>query len=164
MVCSYASTDGFMSWILNNWVERRAAKERNLGNQAELWNKVQASLAEACDSLKKYYSHVACIRQTNQNGKILLTITRSPLHLNHAERLSSAVVQIEFDDTKHQILVIVDHKKSRSFLIEADSDHTFITFHQRELLLDEFSQLALEEAFFTTSQAKRCDRTLRLVK
>ena len=66
-----------MSWIQNNWVERRAAKERYLRNAADVWRKAQAAIAEACDSLREHYAEVASVRRIKEkDDTVFITIVR----------------------------------------------------------------------------------------
>jgi hypothetical protein len=155
-----------MSWILSNWVERRAARERNLKNAFDLWKKVQAAVGDACESLKEHYPDVATIQRTKQNGDLLtITITRPPKSEMQADETPRAtVVTTAFQSDERSITVTVDHGMAREFLIEADSDHAFISLQGRELLLDEFSRIVLEEAFFTRPESPSAYKRLRLVR
>ena len=145
-----------MSLLLSNWVERRAARERNLKNANALWKKAQEAIAEACHSLNHYYSDVATLRRIKQDSNlVLLTITRVPsLVIDACDAAGTEVVSIEFEAERPGIVVTAAHRRVREFLIEADSDHAFITLQGRELPLDEFSRLALEDAFFTPPQLR----------
>ena len=145
-----------MSLLLSNWVERRAAKERNLRNAVDLWKKAQEAIAEACHSLNHYYSDVATLRRIRQdNNLVLFTITRGPSSFIHAcDTPGTEVVALEFESEKPGITLTVAHRRVREFLIEADCDHAFITLQGRELSLDEFSRLALEDTFFTPPQLR----------
>jgi hypothetical protein len=145
-----------MSLLLSNWVERRAAKERNLRNAIDLWKKAQEAIAEACHSLNHHYPDVATLRRIKQdNNLVLLTITPVPSSVFHTcDAPRTEVVAVEFEAEKPGITVTVAHRRIREFLIEADSDHAFITLQGRELPLDEFSRLTLEETFFTPPQLR----------
>lgn len=144
-----------MSWIVSNWVERRAARERHLRNASELWRSAQASIAGACDSLHEYYADVATVRQTKQNDNaILIAITQTP-PLAKGQVLKTNLVSIEFEPEKAAISVAVDGMRTQEFPIDADPDHAFITRRGHEVLLDEFSRLALEEAFFSPPAPKQ---------
>lgn len=145
-----------MSLLLSNWVERRAAKERNLRNATDLWKKAQNAIAEACHSLNYHYSDVAILRRIKQDDNlVLLTITRIPSSVIHAcDASGTEVVAVEFEAEKPGITVTVAHRRVRDFLIEADCDHAFITIQGRELPLDEFTRLALEDTFFTPPQLR----------
>ena len=145
-----------MSLLLSNWVERRAAKERNLRNALDLLKKAQAAIAEACHSLSHHYSEVASLQRIKQdNNLVLLTITRVPSSVFYAcDTPGTEVIAIEFEAEKPSITVTVAHRRIREFLIEADCDHAFITLQGRELPLDEFSRLALEDTFFTPPQLR----------
>ena len=89
--------------------------------------------------------------------RLLRTVAR------HAQTLAIALLDglalasnpgFEFEAEGPGITVTVAHRRVREFLIEADCDHAFITLQGRELLLDEFSRLALEDTFFTPPQLR----------
>lgn len=73
-------------------------------------------------------------------------------------------LSIEFQAQAPRILVIVDGETIREFVVEADSDHAFISFQGNEVILDEFSRLALEEFFFGPSIPARGSLRLKRVK
>ena len=145
-----------MSLLLSNWVERRAAKERHLRNAIDLWKKAQEVIAEACQSLNHHYADVATLRRIKQDSNlVLLTITRVPSSVFHpCDTPGTEVIAIEFEAEKPGITVTVAHRRVREFFIEADCDHAFITLQSRELPLDEFSRLTLEDTFFTPPQLR----------
>lgn len=145
-----------MSLLLSNWVERRAAKERNLRNAIDLWKKAQEAIAEACHSLNHHYAGVATLRRIKQdNNLVLLTITRVASLITHASEISGTeLVAVEFEAEIPGITVTAAHRRVREFQIEADCDHAFITLQGRELPLDEFSRLTLEDIFFTPPQLR----------
>jgi hypothetical protein len=58
------------------------------------------------------------------------------------------VVAFQSSAGKPSIVVTVDQNKVQEFPIAADSDHAFVVMQDNELFWDEFSRLALEEAFF----------------
>ena len=155
-----------MSWILSNWVERRAARERNLKNAFDLWKKAQAAVGEACESLKEHYADAATIQRIKQNHDLLtITITRPPSsEMQVEETPRTTLVAIAFQADERSITVTVDQGMAQEFLIDADSDHAFISLQGRELVLDEFSRIVLEEAFFTRSESLSAYRRLRLVR
>jgi hypothetical protein len=153
-----------MGWILSNWVERRAAREQNLRNAADVWRKAQATIVEACDSLREYYADIATVTRTQQNGSVVrILIARTPAPALRAEKTTRAsLVSVEFHPDKPSIVVNHDHGKALEFPIEADSDHAFLTLQGDEILLDEFSRFALEEVFF--GQEEMPARKMRLVR
>lgn len=138
-----------MSWMLNNWVERRAAKERYLRNAADVWRRAQATIAEACDSLREHYAEVASVRRIKENDDtVFITIARSRRSALEAYETVN-VISIQFKPDGPGIAVKRGRSATLEFPIEADAEHAFITWEGRELLLDEFSRLVLEEAFFS---------------
>jgi hypothetical protein len=155
-----------MGWILSNWVERRAAREQNLKNAVDVWKKAQGAVAEACESLKQHYGDLASIRRTKQNGhSVIITITRRlPPEMQRGETLTPRVVAMKFESDTRKITVTVDHETEREYPIEADPDHAFLSLKGRELLLDEFSRLALEDVFFSQPEPALSPRRLRIVR
>ena len=155
-----------MNWILSNWVERRAARERNLKNAVDVWRKAQDAIAEACESLNEHYADVAIVGRTEQNRNLLtITITRPATSEMQADETSrSRVIAIEFQADKCKIAVTVGQGTTQEFPIEADSDHTFISWQGQELQLDEFSRFALERAFFGEPESALPSRGLRIVR
>ena len=134
--------------MVSNWVERRAAKERHLRNAIDLWNKVQATIAEVCHSLQTHFADVATVRRGGQGNALTIAIARASPSLETGEIFTTTLVSIEFKRDEPAITVSVDDMLTQEFPIDADSDHAFITLRGHELLLDEFSRLALEEVFF----------------
>jgi hypothetical protein len=118
---------------------------------------------EACDSLREYYADIATVTRTQQNGNVVrILIARNPTTTPKGEKTSrTTLVSIEFQTGKPSIVVTLDRGKVLEFPIEADSDHAFLTLREDEILLDEFSRLALEDAFF--GQEETSARKLRLV-
>ena len=141
----------FMSWMVSNWIERRAARERHLRDASGVWRSAQASIEEACDTLHQYYADVAIVRRTKQNDNILLVaITQvGKSSTTRADALRTNLVSFEFRPEPPVISVAVNGIATQEFPIDADPDHAFITLSGHEVLLDDFSRFALEEAFFT---------------
>src|SRR5262249_39708183 len=136
-----------MGWVVSNWVQRRAATEQNLRNAADIWKKVQATIAEACDSFRQHYPALGKISQTQpQTDVLLITIERGSVRT--ADCTIKSVVSIEFLAGRPSIVVTLDQGKIQEFPISADSDHAFLVIRGNELVWDEFSRLALEEVFF----------------
>lgn len=153
-----------MNWILSNWVERRAAKDKHLKNAANVWTAAQSAVAEACASLAKYYPHVAEVTWSRQNTTaVIITITQQRHTPSLENPPSTEVLLLTFDVAKLHIRV-TRNDQTKEFPICADSDHAFIASAGVELLLDEFSRLILEEAFFGESIPKKSSRKIRLVR
>jgi hypothetical protein len=147
-------------------VERRAAKEQNLRNAAEVWKKARGALAATCDSLSKHYSPIARVKHSQSNRNLItITITRSHLSARRNQQAyRTSVVSIEFQPEQPTIIVTIDGVKTQEFPIAADSDHAFIALHGSELIPDEFSRLALEEVFFSQTEPAESSQKLRLVR
>jgi hypothetical protein len=150
-----------MSCMLNSWVERRAAKERYLRNAADVWRRAQAAIAEACDRLREHYSEVASVRRIKKNDDtVVITIARSRRSAL-VEYETVDVISIQFKPDAAGIAVKRGRSATLEFPIGADADDAFITWDGRELLLDEFSRLALEQAFRSPEGARyRTERKL----
>ena len=153
-----------MNWPMKNWVERRAAREQNLRNAGGVWKRAQAAVMEACDSLGEHYATIAKIERTKQDGRVVIRIIPASLSGQRPQtELTTKVVSIEFDPGRPAIVVTIDDMLFQEFPIQADSDHAFITLNSSELLLDEFSRLALEKTFFTTAEVATYCHRLRLI-
>ena len=152
-----------MTWMLSNWVERRASKEQHLANAIEVWRKAQAAVANASESLRRYYSSVATIRFVEQSSdEFVVAITRSTAAgAAEAEAdVGTCVVSMKFLAKSPQILLTSNRGRKETFCIEADCDHAYLTLQGKELLYDEFSRVVLEDSFFnlsnvTSATAKR---------
>jgi hypothetical protein len=152
-----------MNWIVSNWVDRRAARERHLKNAAEVWRKAQGALADACASLNQHYADIGRIERTSQGAHlVIVTIRPATSDPNRDEMTMTKVLRIRFDPDKPKIAVIEDRKR-QDFPIDADCDHAFVTLEGRELLLDEFSRHALETTFFSFSKPRQVHTTLTIV-
>lgn len=136
-----------------------------------LWKDVLDAIAETCGSLRKHYSEVATIRSANQDGDhVHLTITRRPASGPlTSENIATTELSIEFQAQKPAVAVQRDGGKVQEFPIEADIDDAFVTLQGRELLLDEFSRLVLEDPFFSsrnpcTYQQQDPDKALEMAR
>jgi hypothetical protein len=148
-----------MSWILSNWVERRASKERNLRNAVEVWEKAQRSIADACNSLREHYANVGTLRSLKQDTCALtITITKDGDSLKTPENSKITVVSVTFQPNERTVSVATDSREIQEFVIEADCDHAFLTLDGSEILFDEFSRFVLEEAFFTPTMSNSYPR------
>lgn len=155
-----------MNWIVSNWVERRAATEQNLRNAADVWKRAQGVLAETCDSLARYYAGIASITRSQQNSDLItITITRGKGYTPPNEHAyGTDVVSIKFYSEHPNIIVTINGLETQEFSIAADSDHAFIELQGNELVLDEFSRLVLEKAFFCKEEPVPSSPRLRLVR
>lgn len=149
-----------MTWMLSNWVERRASQEEHLKNAIDVWMKAQGAILQASESLRKHYEDVASIRFVERSvTRMALEITSSRGRLGQkAGEVKTTVLVLEFVPEVPQIIVSSDRGKLQRFPIEADCDHAFINLCGREILFDEFSRCVLEEAFFVPATAGPFDR------
>lgn len=150
-----------MTWMLNNWVERRASQEDHLKNAIEVWMKAQGAILQATESLRKHYGEVASIRFVEKSmQRMVLEIipSRGRTPGRKTGEVKTTVLLLEFVPEVPQIVVSSDRAKLQRFPIEADCDHAFINLRGREILFDEFSRCVLEEAFFDPATAGPVDR------
>ena len=150
-----------MTWMLSNWVERRASQEDHLKNAIEVWMKAQGAILQATESLRKYYGDIASIRFIDKSiNRMVLEITPSGGRApdRKSAEAKATVLLLEFVPEVPQIMVSSDRGKLQRFPIEADCDHAFINLRGREILFDEFSRCVLEEAFFNPAPAGPVDR------
>jgi len=143
-----------MTWMLTNWVERRASREQHLANAAEVWRKAQAAVSHASDSLRRYYSAVATIRVIKQSAdELVIAISRSSSGgtTERAAGASDCLICLNFSSKNPQINVTSNRGRHERFPIEADCDHAYLSSQGRELLYDEFSRVVLEDSFFSLS-------------
>ena len=143
-----------MTWMLTNWVERRASREQHLANAAEVWRKAQAAVAHASDSLRRHYSALATIRVIKQStDELVLAISRStsPGPGERDSEASTCLISLKFIPKSPQIVLTNNRGRQEKFSIEADCDHAYVSFQGRELLYDEFSRVVLEDSFFSQS-------------
>ena len=150
-----------MTWMLSNWVERRASQEDHLKNAIEVWLKAQGAILQATESLRKHYGDVASIRFIDKSmNRMALEITssRESAPARKTGEMKTTVLLLEFVPEAPQIVVSSDRGRLQRFPIEADCDHAFINLCGREILFDEFSKCVLEEAFFNPARAGSVDR------
>ena len=143
-----------MTWMLTNWVERRASREQHLANAAEVWRKAQTAVAHASDSLRRHYSAVATIRIVKQStDELVLAVSRSasPGSTERGPEVGSCLISLKFFPKGPQIMLTSNRGRQERFPIEADCDHAYLSLQGRELLYDEFSRLVLEDSFFSLS-------------
>lgn len=132
--------------MLSNWVERRAARERNLKNASEVWGKACESITEACNSLRRLYPDLGHIRATMHGRNMLRIVVRSD------ETLDEMLVSVEFRTGDLKIVATAGSERILEFVVDADCDHGFVAFKEREILFDELSQLIMEDVVFMRQQ------------
>ena len=143
-----------MTWMLTNWVERRASREQHLANAAEVWRKAQVAVAHASDSLRRHYSAVAAIRIIKQStDELVLAISPSASYgsTERSSEVGACLISLKFFPKNPQIVVTSNRGRQERFPIEADCDHAYLSLQGRELLYDEFSRVVLEDSFFRLS-------------
>jgi hypothetical protein len=129
--------------MADNWVERRAAREKHLGGASEVWQQALTAIDDSCNSFKSHYSDIGSPELTQQNGHRIIVALK--FTTGGKRRFAS----IFFDESKPQISVAVDDGAAKNFKIEADDSHCFIKSPTgQEISADEFSRLALEDVLF----------------
>jgi len=143
-----------------NWVEKRWTIEQNLIKGApEVWQAVVTAIDNACQTLKQHYSDVSDITCKPQNGhRVLVSVNRKqiPAHLSvYDERID---IQIIYERAESRIAVIVGYNKTpKHFPSRSDETHAFLIHDinaRAEISPDDFSQLVLQDAFFTVRETK----------
>jgi hypothetical protein len=133
-----------------NWVDRKFARERNLGKATAVWN---SSIAAIHDAVKSFTDNgeYGTAQIFPQNGDRILVEVEQPQHENAHIYIADPKrrVQIAFDPATPAITAAVDGSPVKTFPLEADETHCFLKFGGVEISPDEFSKHALNEAFFT---------------
>jgi hypothetical protein len=132
----------------NNWVESRWLRESNLTDDAPaVWQSVATAIGNTCDAFNAHYSHLATVDHNAQNGCIVVTVHRKIIPARQMIEISVRIVL-----EQNRISVIEGyHDAPRHFQIASDETHAFLKYGEKEITADEFSELALENVFFNTS-------------
>ena len=139
-----------------NWIERRAHRDKKLGRAVELWRDVFDALLACAKSFNKEYPHLGRIQtQSPEASKVKLFVYRQnqdpgheiPSHMNR-------VVSFEFEEANPAIRVTIGHGAPRLFEIKADEGGCAIQHGGKKMSIDEFSRLALEETLFESAKHK----------
>jgi hypothetical protein len=133
-----------------NWIERRALRDKKLSRAVELWRDVVDALVACATSFNKEYSHLGRLQtQGPEPNTVRVFFYRQPQALGH--ELSpqvNRVILFEFEEAKPAIRVTVGHDAPRLFEINVDEGRTSIQDSGKEISVDEFSRLALEGTLF----------------
>ena len=127
-----------------NWVERKAASEKQLGERAsDVWDAALTAVDNCLRSFKEHYPELATASKENGNGhRLIVTIKFSD------STLPARKVVIAFNEDKPEISVVVDGGTPLLYAIKSDADHTFLFWQEKEISADDFSQSALRAALF----------------
>lgn len=130
-----------------NWIERRFAREENLRAAATVWEEAKLAITAACTSFRQHYTFAKVVVYPSPTELAVEIVALSmPGTTRH--------VAIRFDASTPAITVRVNAGTERVFPIEADEDHAYIEYDDQEISLDDFSRLALEDAFFNPVKVK----------
>ena len=134
-----------------NWVERKAASEKQLEEHAgDVWNAALTAVDNCLRSFKEHYPELAIVSKENGNGyRLILTVKFSD------PTLPARKVVIAFNEDKPEISVVVDGGTPLLYAIKSDADHSFIFWREKEISADDFSQSALRAALFLPPTAKK---------
>lgn len=130
---------------MSNWVQKRAFRDRYLRDSITLWQEVRSAVDECCNSFREHYIGVARVTNQEQNGHRVLVTIRPTYEPNNPRQVS-----IKFDSEEKQITATVDGGRADVFPIDADENHAFLTHQNKEINADEFTQIVLEDALFSS--------------
>jgi hypothetical protein len=137
-----------------NWIERRALRDKQLSRAVELWRDVIDAVLACAKSFNKEYTHLGRIHtQAPDPSKIKVFFYRQaqvPGHESAAQM--NRVVSFEFEEAKPTIRVTVGHDTPRVFEIKADEGRCCLLHGGQEISVDEFSRLALEDMLFDSAK------------
>jgi hypothetical protein len=129
--------------LQDNWVERRAKRERMLAKEApEAWSQVRSAIQDACNSYDQYYdSDDARLQCKLENG------TR--IRVTKIEAKRRAEVLVSYDNRSRNIDLTTEAGQMR-FIITADDNGVSVidSRHRNSLTPDEVSQRVLAPLLF----------------
>lgn len=126
-----------------NWVDRKAQCAQNLNKSPEVWQEATTAIVDCCDSFRENYAALADVVDHPENGhRIVITIRFIAINVTR-------YVAVEFSALSRKINVTIDDKKAEEFDISSDETHAYISYQQKEISPDRFTQLALESALFS---------------
>ena len=135
----------------NNWVERRALREKNLRSSApDFWQEVIVAIQGCCDSFNEHYSRVAVSSYKTVNGHRLLV---DIVFLNIGGDAVRRTVAFDFNRDKQHIEYSVDGRGTTTFPMDADDRGVFVVANGAPRDADDFSQIVLEKPLFDKPQA-----------
>lgn len=132
-----------------NWIDRRALIEQNLRTAKVVWQSAKSAIDECCESYRTNFIGLAQLMNAEQNGHRILLSLRFFQQPNNPRQVS-----ILFSEPEKEIRVTIDGGKAAVFPIHADDKHAFISYQDKELTPDQFTQVALEEALFDPPKEK----------
>jgi hypothetical protein len=135
----------------DNWVERRAAVEKYLAEgKREIWNKVRASIQDACESYKRNYgTREPYVTATLENGsRIRVDLPRMIVTGTYGlgqKVIKSIVVSYSSDVPS---IDWADDQGNHQLKISSDENGAFVVDGVKRLSADEVSQKILEPVLF----------------
>ena len=133
-----------------NWVDKKAHRESILRDRADgVWQDARSAIQDCCESARKHYGKA--IEDITENGhRIRLTISFPDP--NRGPHDVKRVVLVRFVSSAPCIEVTIDDSASKKFTIDADGEHAYILGDSKEITVDEFSRIALQEALFKSPE------------
>jgi len=133
--------------MAGTWVEHRAMKRQNLRQAADVWQSVRTAVDHCCSDFRAYFADLGTVTsQVESSHRVWLEI--------QALAGWKRQVAIEFDESGPRIVVAIDQLEPKTFKIEADESHPYLSHEGQEINADGFTHLALEEALFEAPKAK----------
>jgi len=128
---------------MGNWVELRAKRDEHLRGSRLVWESARTAISDCCESFRANFSGFAQVVNTPQNGNRILITVRFTYFPNYPRQIS-----VEFTENQNKISVTVDGGSAKTFEIDADEKHAFISYQNREIDANEFTKIALEKPLF----------------
>jgi hypothetical protein len=134
----------------DNWIERRFHREDSLRHTEDLWQSISTAIDNTCKSFNAHYAEIGTANFQPQNGHSIL------IEINHQANRNIRMdtkrrVRITFSG--QAINVTIDEHPAKTFPIDSDGERCFIKSPKlpkgEELTPDQFSEVALTDAFFT---------------
>lgn len=132
---------------MDNWVERRARREKNLKDTPAAWEAVRTAIDNCCNSYRANFSSIAEVSNQPENGHRILITVRFVVMPAIPRRIS-----IEFARRENKIRATIDDGAAKVFDIDADTERPFISFRSKEISPDELTREVLEKALFEPPQ------------
>jgi hypothetical protein len=133
-----------------NWVERRAHRERNLASRAsEVWEDLVNTITACCKSYNnKYTANSASIQGEGEAGFFIVTVACADGQGTQAQ------IQLQFRNEPRPHIsinkVIIERQAEYTYelWIAADEQDVFMEYQGQRISADDLSERVLKDAFF----------------
>jgi hypothetical protein len=138
-----------------NWVERRAKREKNLTNGAsQLWEDAAKAIKACCESFSSHYrANSISVQGEIREGWLMITVARAD------GRGTEAQIQFSFNNEPRPCIRVKKitpqttayssaGEVNQEFWIGSDEDHAFIEHQGGIISSDKLSEEALKDVFF----------------